>query len=537
MKRRDFLKNSMSLAALSSLPLKSLAHNSQWLATQLTDDMPIARLSDNQASSLDFNGDSIERPHDILWNIDGHIAKKGGEPTVSEDLDTVVVGGGISGLISAYYLRRQKIVVLEQDTRLGGNSKGELYKNACYSIGAAYICEPTEGSAISAMLQDIDLLDKGRSESGDDATVFFERAVKSPFWEGATAPNAKAEFKKFHQRLSEIYQESDWEFTGSFAKQYDQITAAQWVKNEFGELHPHLMEYLQLYGWSSFCASLDELSAFQYLGFIGAETEAIRAFPGGNAYIAHRLTQRIRRESGESSLRSGAMVLRVQSDGDSVTVLYEDAFGNLKKIRARHVIMACPKFVAKRLLPDIPAAQENVIKYLPYRAYLVGNVLTKKSFTSPSFELFNLKGQMPPTPSPMNKGERNFTDVCFGSWAQQDQTEHSVLTLYHGVPYDGARQFLFNPASHSKYKDKYLTDVEPILAALNMSMSDIHGIRLTRWGHALPVSMKGLIASGAAEAASASIQQRIHFANQDNWMNPCFETAHLVAQEAAAKTF
>jgi len=33
-----------------------------------------------------------------------------------------------------------------------------------------------------------------------------------------------------------------------------------------------------------------------------------------------------------------------------------------------------------------------------------------------------------------------------------------------------------------------------------------------------------------------NIQQRIHLANQDNWINPSFETAHLVTEEAAAKT-
>lgn len=535
MKRRDFLKGSVSLAALSSLPSAGLSKGTQWLSTNLNDDWPIARLSPDEAFSTDFNGDNINRPHDILWNVDGYLAKKGGEPKVSEDLDTVIVGGGLSGLISAFYLRDQKIAVLEQDTRLGGNSKGELYKDACYSIGAAYICEPDEKSSIGQMLKDLNIFDKGRSELGEDTKVFFNRKFQAPFWEGATAPGSAGMFKKFHQRLSEIYQDSDWSFTGAFAREYDQLTVDEWLQKEFGDVHPHIREYLQLYGWSSFCASTYELSAFQYLGFIAAETEAIRAFPGGNSYIAHKLAQTVRKTAGPDALRSGAMVLKVQSEGDSVTVVYEDLLGNIKKVRAHHVIMACPKFVAKRLLPEISAAQENIIKFLPYRAYLVGNALTKKNFASPSFELFNLQGSVPPAPTAMNKGDRNFTDICFGSWAQNDQSEHGVLTLYQGIAYDGARQFLFNPASHDKYKSRYLKDVEPLLNSLNLSLQDVHGIRLTRWGHALPVSQKGLIASGAAEAASASLGNRIHFANQDNWMNPCFETAHLVAEEAAEK--
>lgn len=535
MRRREFLKNTVSLAALTSLPTQSLAKSSEWLATKLNDDWPIARITSEESSSLDFNGDNIDRPHDILWNIDGYLEKKGGEPPVSEELDTLIVGAGISGLTAAYYLRNQNIAVLEQDTRLGGNSKGELYNGSCYSIGAAYICEPHKNSAIGDMLQDLDILDRGRKEGGNDATVFFNRAFSPSFWDGTTTPGSKEVFKKFHRRLSEIYNESDWSFTGSYAKEYDRLNVDQWIQKEFGELPQHLQEYLQLYGWSSFCGSKDELSAFQYLGFLGAETDAIRAFPGGNSYIAHKLAQKIRNVSGERSLRSGCMVLKVNYESDSVTVVYEDSIGGIKKIRARHIVMACPKFIAKRVIPEMPASQANVISSLTYRAYLVANLITKRSFASPSFELFSLKGQVPATPTPMNKGDRTFTDICFGSWAQQDQPQNGVLTLYHGIAYDGARQFLFNPASHDKYRDKYLSDATAVLAALNISKEDLQGVRLTRWGHALPVAFKGLIANGSAEAASSSIGARIHFAHQDNWMNPCFETAHLVAEEAAKK--
>ncbi|WP_413612480.1 flavin monoamine oxidase family protein [Bdellovibrio sp. HCB-110] len=529
MQRRDFLKTTVSLAALSSIPSKGLAKGSEWVAKKLNDDLPIARVSADESSSLDFNGDNIDRPHDILWNIDGYIDKKGGEPAVTEELDVIVVGGGIAGLSSAYYLRNKKVALLEFDTRLGGNSKGELYKDACYSIGAAYLCEPAEGTPLDALLKELNIHDKARKENGEDTSVFFKDRVAKPFWQGATTADAHSDFKKFHNRLSEIYNEVDFSFDGAFAKEHDRLTVDEWVAKEFGELHPHLLEYLQLYGWSSFCGSTDELSAFQYLGFISAETGAILAYPGGNAYVAHKMAQQIRKDAGENSLRSGCMVMRVKTEKDSVTVLFEDGMGVLKKARARHVVMACPKFVANRLIPELSKEQSDTMRMLPYRAYLVGNVITKKPFQTPSFELYCLKGSVPPSPTAMRRGDRNFTDICFGTWAQQDQTEHSVLTLYHGIPYDGARQFLFNPISHDKYRDKYLADVEPILKGLNLTMNDIHGIRMTRWGHAVPLSRKGMIVDGTAQLAATPVKNLIHFAHQDNWMTPCFEASHQAA--------
>ncbi len=154
----------------------------------------------------------------------------------------------------------------------------------------------------------------------------------------------------------------------------------EWVEKEFGDLHPHIKEYLQLYAWSSFCGSTDELSAYQYLSFIAAETGSILAYPGGNSYVAHRMAQRIRKEAGKSALRSGCLVLRVKTEGDSVTVVYEDGMGALKKVRASHVIMSCAKFVARRVIPEMSQEQGNAIQMLPYRAYLVGNLMTKIRF-------------------------------------------------------------------------------------------------------------------------------------------------------------
>lgn len=535
MQRRDFLKTTLSAAALTSLSSKSLAQGSEWLSEKLTDDWPIARLSDDESSSVDFNGDDINRPHDILWNIDGFLEKNGGEPKVTEELDVVVVGGGVAGLMSAYYLRDKKIALLEQDFRLGGNTKGEIYKDVCYSIGAAYLSAPAEGAPLETLLKELDVLDKSRPESGDDTSVFFNRAFAKPFWQGATDVVKSADFKKFHQRLVQIANEADFNFGSSFAKEHDALTVDQWIAKEFGDLHEHIKEYMQLYGWSSFCGSTDELSAFQYLGFLTAETGSILAFPGGNSYVAQKLAVQIRKSAGKNSLRGGCMVLRVATVGDSVTVLYVDGMGALKKVRARHVIMSCPKFVASRLIPEMSKEQVTTIRGLPYRAYLVGNLLTKKPIQSPSYELYCLRGEMPPSPTPMHTGDRSFSDICFGSWAQQDQTQHGVLTLYHGLPYDGARQFLFHPASHEKYKKRYLKDVEPVLNSMKLTMDDIHGLRLTRWGHAIPLSRQGLLNDGLPQFAATSVGSRIHFANQDNWMTPCFESSLMAAMEATEK--
>ena len=559
--RRGFLKTAAWTGALLPLSSQTFAQLSKatrlaYLATK--NDSPIANVAAVDSSSLDFNGDDIHRPHDLLWNVDGYIARKGGLPIKAESYDFIVVGGGISGLLSAHYLLkknpRARILLLEQDPRFGGNSKGETYGTrssssgpspVTYSIGAAYIIEPETGSDIEQLLSDLKLDQASRTEKGDDLTVAHGGLLKR-FWEGESAPEAKAQLTMIRERLKDFAENGDLEFGGALCQQLDGMSFQAWLQNEFGEIHPHVLEFFQLYGWSSFCGSIDELSAFQFLNFICFEFGNILAFPGGNGAIAQALVRSLRgpdtnaiprrrsQAAAGTRLESGAMVLQVSDEGALASVAYENALGELKVARASKVVMACPKFVARKLISGLQDDQAKAIDALTYRAYLVGNVLLNRPMKSPTFDLFSLRGSMPPSPTAMRTGDRNYSDICFGSWAQSDQVTNSVLTLYSGLAYDGARQFLFNPASHDKHKARMLKELSTALPTLGLSENDILGVRMTRWGHALPLAARGLISKGITALAARPVGQTIVFANQDNFANPAFETAHQAAVEASS---
>ncbi len=130
MRRRDFVKlgcGSLFTYSISKNGLFEIAKADTNTSINVSDPNPIQLLSWNQFSSLDFNGDDSDRSHEALWNREGYIANKGGIPPASEFTDTVIIGGGMSGLLTGYFLKHRKPIILEQARNFGGNSRGESF--------------------------------------------------------------------------------------------------------------------------------------------------------------------------------------------------------------------------------------------------------------------------------------------------------------------------------------------------------------------------------------------------------------------------
>jgi hypothetical protein len=538
--RRRFLS---SLAVLGAAPLWTTVDARAWQG-------PPAR----------FTGDDFELAHDLLMDPGDTIARFG-PATVHPDLhDVIIVGGGIAGLTVAYKLRsNRRVLLFEAASETGGVSKSETWQGIEYAIGAAYIIDPASDSedarelAGFTLLEELDLrkadedLAKDRSLqrrlSGDaNHTVFSNRRV---------IPEALV-YTTQNRRFFEHVLDSDNypsvpPADSALVDALDRISFKQFLRNQglqrkiygrsAGSISAFGWEAIEYYCWGAFGTTADETSAYHGLNFFAAEFGDVLVYPGGNAFIAKRLTERIRRDSPQA-VRTGVWTLRVEKDGEGFGVITWEG-GRLHRHRARAVVFSAPLFLAPVIVPSLPEAQRNAIKTFSYRSYVVANVLLRRPATRifgsrafrNGYELTRIHGiDLARTSAEELSNRKVFSDAILADFASPAHPTHAVLTVYRPYPYEMGGLNLMD----IKYPDMEAEIRREVVAGFGphgLRASDIEGVRLTRWGHPMLVTRPGQMADGTLRAASQS-QPGLFFAHTDVNGAPAYENALAAAFDA-----
>jgi protoporphyrinogen oxidase len=507
----------------------------QELHTDLSSLSPIDRSLEHTPAQSEFFGDTPSKAHSLLWNKAALLAERGGIPRPSEYRPIVVVGGGISGLTSAYLLRDQTPLVLEQATRMGGNSKGQSWRGIDYSIGAAYFCVPEPNSPTAKLFQELGLSSRYRltDEAGLVAT---HTGLIHDFWSGAALPEAEArQVKSLVRYLKAILEEESFAYPepsqigSSSRKSFERLDTSPLrthLERVVGPLSPTLGALIEQYCWSSFAASASEISAASGLNFLASEFGPIAAFPGGNSAVAETLCEHLLAQLPQNSLRTNATVVDVRVQGDRALVSYIDNDGQIISIETSAVIMACPKFIVAKILDDVEPSRVSAIQELEYRAYIVANVLLKGAPAISAYDLYLLGKKEARGINPQyESATRGVTDVVNAHYAR-GVPGFSVLTLYRAYPYRDARAQLLHEGAYETVRAEILQQLTDEIAPLYGFTSDaIQDVRIARWGHPISVSRPGLVRQGVSDALRKPFRDRVFFVEQDNVPLPAIETA------------
>ncbi|MGZ8160915.1 MAG: FAD-dependent oxidoreductase, partial [Methylobacter sp.] len=452
--RRDFLKKLSLIPLIPYLPACQVIQQPIWddKFIKFKQISPIDRTLGDHVFR-EFNGDDFIRPHQILWNKPAFIKSIGGLPKPKQKTELVIIGGGMSGLMSAYLLRNKKPVILEQAKRFGGNAKGEAWNGLHYSIGAAYLVKPEEDSEFYKVLTDIGIIKDWTIKKGGDESVVINGKKIERFWQAASEPHFIAIYRKLYDYFMSYNNQGGNEFPDyptndiklrKYINHLDQESFKAHLERMVGSsLPPHLATLLEHYCFSSFGGSATEISAAAGINFFAPELTDIAVFPGGNSYIAEALLKHLYKTIPQQHLLSGSMVFDVRKDQGGVLVSYLDANSQVQSIWAEKAIMACPKFVVAKLIDNLSEDKKAAISCLEYRAYIVANLLINDKINEKEYDLYWLgqaKGDIADVK--IYAKSRGITDIVNASFASSNSQE-TVLTFYQAYPYLGGRTELY----------------------------------------------------------------------------------------------
>jgi len=471
-------------------------------------------------------------------------------PPATEEVSVAVVGGGLGGLATAYLLRRHRPVIFELRSRFGGTAMGETWEGISYSMGGAYFITPDPGTDLNRFYRQLGLHREYRLSPGGDDPIELQGRILEDFWSrGVGTPEERDAFRRYAEVVRYYAEEAYPEIPlpkeqSQWIRDLDRRTLKQDIEARMGvPVPPLLAAAIQGYCYSSFGAGWQELSAAGGWNFIAAEEFGRWVLPGGNGSMIDALWRAIAKRETHSTkgpryLRHSSRVIDVRLEPDDrVRVTWLDPQQRLRSLRARRVVLAGAKHICRYLLPDLPRLapeQGEAMQQIPQRAYVVANVLLDAPVRRDFYDLFLLGDGNFPMDETSAEQRLGVADVIKGTFpAGPAPGETDVLTLYWPLPFSRGRFTLIADDGWESYARRLVPQVRRILDLLRVGAGSVRQIRLTRWGHAMPISVPGLISDGTLELASRPIEDRIFFVNQDNWALPAVENTVLDAHTAA----
>ena len=190
----------------------------------------------------------------------------GPPPEPAEEVDVAVVGGGLSGLASAYFLRHHNTVLFELHDRFGGNAQGEVWRDIEYSLGGAYFITPDRGSFLERFYHELGLHRLIRRSDPPDP-MELNGIIRDDFWSGAgVSPEEQIAFHRYAEVVTQVRENeypdiplSEDPIEAARVRALDLVTFREDVERRMGlPMTPLLAAGVQSYFFSSFDAPMEE---------------------------------------------------------------------------------------------------------------------------------------------------------------------------------------------------------------------------------------------------------------------------------------
>lgn len=412
-------------------------------------------------------------------------------PPASARHDVVIVGGGMSGLSAAYFLRSRDFLLLEKEPHWGGNAYLMEYQGSPYATGAAFT---NQSELAYAFAKEIGL--EPLPVDNWDGTIVKGEFIADTWGEGLDklpypAPVVES-FKRFRKEMLAID-------VGKRSRELYSVPFSNFLKGHADEVK----QWWDTYGPSNWGATSEDTAAavaIRELQEIAGEKrrDERHTWPGGLGAITKKLAETLAAKFPER-LQLGATTVTVVSDKNQVQVTYLQA-GELKTVAAKAVIMATPKFITRRIVQGLPEKQSDAMQQLRYIPYPVVNLIFDKPVFNQGYDTW----------CPGN----TFTDFIVADWVVRHQPgykqEYNILTCYTPMREEDRGQLLFE-AGARRIAANVLTDFQKLMPGLAVDPVEVH---IYRRGHPLFVSAPRVYTE--LQPLARQPMDRVFFANTDS---------------------
>lgn len=419
-----------------------------------------------------------------------------------EHHNIVIVGAGISGLTSGYYLKDKDIVILEKQNSVGGRTISGVRNNFSYAKGTEYLGLPEDH--LAEMLTGLGLTPKEIPSPMDayfDGTNFYYGSGGLHRYFVKNSSNT--EYKNFVQLLLNAYSNYD-EIPNTVydaqAQAFDNMTAKQWFANNgISDL------YSKKYNVASrglFGASLDDISALSFIPEASfdydttdlydltpedlsitpeeeyanalAEKSGSYTFPKGLTEITNKIAEVL-----GSKIRLNSNVSSVTKQGDQYIITYKDASNNNVTLTSDAIVLAVPAPIALMIAPTVfSQEQANVINQIKFSSYATVALFSDTPIFDKAFDL-----AVPDT--------YFFTDIYDSTWVQKFYGGKKAST-------DNIMSVYIAPQTYTDHSLDTMSDqdlINSVYTDLNKvfpgASSKITGYDIQRFPYAYPVMTLG----------------------------------------------
>lgn len=483
----------------------------------------------------------------------GHLLRAGKFPPPAEEfsVETVIVGGGISGLSAGWWLERNKHTdfrILELDRNVGGNSQSGQNEVTAYPWGAHYLPIPSEESVyVREFLKETGVITG--SENGQplyhelylcsdpDERVFFQgRWHEGLLPQHGISGEEKKHYAEFFAFMKEHSSRKGSDGRRAFAipldessrdpsiLKLDEISMAS-LMDENGWTSPTLRWYVDYCMQDDYGLRAEKVSAWAGIHYFAsrsgkaanAERETVLTWPEGNGWLVKQLAQKL-----DKHIVPDSVVHKIVKENDHYLVsAYSPETKTTKRYRARNVIYAAPRFTARYVFEGLPEITRPDAAFTPW---VVANLTLKKL--------------------PEGKGhDISWDNVSFYSkslgyivathQSLKRATGPSVITYYlpltDEAP-DTARRHAYTK-DHSHWAKLIIDDLEKLHPGIT---NDITHTDVWVWGHGMVGPTPGYIWGQNRRDMQKSLG-RIHFAHSEMSGISIFEEAQYQGVLAAKK--